>query len=79
MRYAMSMTEYSSVHYAIDVTLVITKCLEVLVDFDMLLASLESLVDAETRLGIVGDPCQVKTTLRSGAKESVLRCLRKRC
>ena len=34
-------------------------------EFDMLVASLGSVVDQDTRLGIVGDPCQVKTALRT--------------
>ena len=34
-------------------------------EFDMLMASLGSVVDKDTRLGLVGDPCQVKTALRT--------------
>ena len=34
-------------------------------DLDMLLASLPDVVTERTRLGIVGDPCQVKATIRT--------------
>ena len=34
-------------------------------EFDMLLLALGSVVEKETRLGILGDPCQVKTALRT--------------
>ena len=34
-------------------------------EFDMLMASLGSVVDKDTRLGLVGDPCQLKTVLRT--------------
>ena len=34
-------------------------------EFDMLMASLGGAIDKDTLLGLVGDPCQLKTALRT--------------